>query len=83
MLNASSVELCKEDSCPPDQLCIPTFTDFECKCKLGYGFTDVSGNQVCADVDECNLGKCAENSICTNSIGSYDCKCKEGYQGNF
>ena len=72
--------MCKDDSCPEDQVCIPTFNAIECRCRRGYQLEVL--NETCVDVEECDLGLCADDATCENTIGSFECKCDDGYVGD-
>ena len=55
LLSASSVEKCKPNSCPEDQICIENWNNFECRCKRGFQLEVL--NLTCIDVDECELAQ--------------------------
>ncbi|CAF3469005.1 unnamed protein product [Rotaria sp. Silwood1] len=56
---------------------------YNCICKTGY--SDVSGDGNCTDIDECAVASTKENicpedtTSCFNSNGSYSCTCTQGY----
>uniref|UniRef100_A0A915D9P8 Uncharacterized protein n=1 Tax=Ditylenchus dipsaci TaxID=166011 RepID=A0A915D9P8_9BILA len=63
------------------------FSKHNSSCECRYGYTKLSGDEECTDVDECAYDKtkkhqCDENAVCKNKAGSYICECVPGYVGN-
>lgn len=63
--------------CQVNQNCFNTNGSYSCACKLGYTF--ISSNNSCVDINECDQSPCSANATCANTDGSYNCTCKQYY----
>uniref|UniRef100_A0A4W3IXB4 Vitamin K-dependent protein S n=1 Tax=Callorhinchus milii TaxID=7868 RepID=A0A4W3IXB4_CALMI len=64
-----------------NQICINMPGSYKCSCNAG--FTMVSSDKICQDVNECGLNPdLCGTAKCENTVGSYDCKCAAGYKYN-
>jgi len=64
--------------------CVNLVPSFKCTCSSTTGWSLVSNDQRCIDINECNAGthSCHADATCDNIDGGYNCTCNSGYYGN-
>uniref|UniRef100_A0A6I8QI65 EGF-like domain-containing protein n=1 Tax=Xenopus tropicalis TaxID=8364 RepID=A0A6I8QI65_XENTR len=77
------IDECFENTSDCDQICINSFTGYNCSCNEGFTINSQNASQ-CKDIDECVslLNPCGEDAVCTNKPGNYSCSCRDGYRGD-
>eukprot|EP00079_Xenopus_tropicalis_P036114 XP_017949885.1 PREDICTED: mucin-4-like [Xenopus tropicalis] len=77
------IDECFENTSDCDQICINSFTGYNCSCNEGFTINSQNASQ-CEDIDECVslLNPCGEDAVCTNKPGNYSCSCRDGYRGD-
>ena len=74
-------DICSDNSCGPNAVCVPANNDYQCSCRPGYR-AEVSPQAGCIPVETCDSNPCHSSARCTNTPQSYTCSCPRGKIGD-
>lgn len=75
------INVCTEDSCGENAVCIAEDHKYKCQCLSGYA-PDPLPEISCRKTELCNPNPCHETAICEPQLSTYICKCPSGYNGD-
>lgn len=75
------INVCTEDSCGENAVCIAENHKFKCQCLTGY-LPDPLPEISCKKVEMCNPNPCHPSALCEPLLSTYICKCPAGYVGD-
>ncbi|XP_038215243.1 fibrillin-1-like [Zerene cesonia] len=75
------IDVCREDSCGDNAVCIPENHKFTCRCPVGYQ-PDPIAEVNCKRVDVCKPNPCHPTALCEPSGRTFICKCPKGLIGD-
>ena len=80
-LTHTCINVCGEDSCGTNAVCIAENHKFKCQCLSGY-IPDPSPDINCQKINLCNPKSCHPTAICESLSTTYICKCPDNYIGD-
>lgn len=75
------INVCDENSCGENSVCIADEHKFECQCLSGY-IPDPIPDIACKKLDLCNPNPCHPTALCEPLQLTYNCICPTGYVGD-
>lgn len=80
-LTHTCFDVCDEDSCGDNAVCIAEGGKATCQCPPGYKPNPVAEIE-CTPLDTCNPNPCHSTAICESSSFGFQCKCPPGTVGD-
>lgn len=80
-MNHKCINVCTEDSCGENAVCIAENHKLICQCPIGYR-PDPLPEVHCKKTELCNPNPCHSSAICETKQSSYICTCPIGYIGD-